>query len=149
MIFRSTEEGTMDHAGTMRRAYELINAGNLDAFVDMLSDDFVEHEELPGVPPTKEGVRQFFAMYLTAFPDLRMNVEDMIASGDKVATRLRITGTHQGEFMGVPATGKPVDYEAIDIVRFGDDGVPLEHWGVTDAMRMMAQVGAIPEGPPG
>jgi predicted ester cyclase len=69
-------------------------------------------------------------------------------SGDKAVVRVRITGTHEGEFMGVPPTGKRIDVQGIDIVRFGDDGKAVEHWGVTDAMTMMQQLGAVPEGRP-
>ncbi len=138
----------MDHAATMRRMYDLINAGDVDAFGDMLADDFVEHEELPGLAPTREGVTAFFRMYVAAFPDLRMAAEDVLASGDKVVARMRATGTQQGEFMGMPATGKAVDVQLIDIIRFGDDGLAHEHWGVLDTMTMMQQLGAIPDGQP-
>ncbi len=137
----------MSHAATMRRAYELISAGDVDAFGDLLADDFVEHEELPGLEPTRDGVTTFFRMYVAAFPDLRMDPQDVLECGDKVVARVRATGTHQGEFMGMPATGKAVDVQLIDIIRFGDDGLAREHWGVLDAMTMMQQLGAIPEGP--
>ena len=138
----------MDHAATMRRMYDLINAGDVDGFGDLLADDFVEHEETPGLAPTKEGVKAFFRMYTSAFPDLRMDVQEVLASGDKVVARTRATGTHQGEFMGMPATGKSVDVQLIDILRFGDDGLVREHWGVFDALAMMQQLGAVPEGAP-
>jgi steroid delta-isomerase-like uncharacterized protein len=134
----------MDHAATLRRAYDLINAGDVDAFGELLADDFVEHEETPGVPPTKDGVKEFFRMYITAFPNLRMDAEDVFASGDRAVGRVRCTGTHEGEFMGMPATGKDIDVEFIDIVRFGDDGLAHEHWGVMDVMTMMQQLGAVP-----
>jgi len=134
----------MDHAATMRRLYERINAGELDAFGELLSDDFVEHEETPGLEPTREGVVQLFTMYRAAFPDLRMEPQDVLVSGDKVVALLRATGTHQGEFMGMPATGKSVDVQLIDITRFGDDGLAHEHWGVFDALALMQQLGAIP-----
>jgi steroid delta-isomerase-like uncharacterized protein len=135
----------MDHAATLRRFYDLINAGDVDGFGELLADDFVEHEETPGLAPTKEGVTDFFRMYIAAFPNLRMDAEDVLASGDKVVARVRVTGTHEGEFMGMPATGKGIDVQAIDIVRFGDDGLAHEHWGVFDAMAMMQQLGALPE----
>lgn len=133
----------MDHASTMRRLYELISAGDIDGFADLLAEDFVEHEETPGLEPTKEGVEQFFRMYKAAFPDLRMEAQDILASGDKVVARVRATGAHQGEFMGMPATGKSIDVQLIDIIRFGDDGLAHEHWGVFDALAMMQQLGAI------
>ena len=138
----------MDHASTLRRLYELLNAGDIDGFGELLADDFVEHEETPGLAPTKEGVKDFFRMYRGAFPDLRMDAEDVLASGDKVVARVRATGTNQGEFMGMPATGKRVDVQLIDIMRFGDDGLVREHWGVLDALAMMQQLGVMPEGSP-
>ena len=137
----------MDHAATIRRMYDLLSAGDIDGFGDLLADDFVEHEETPGLEPTKEGVKQFFHMYRAAFPDLRMEPQDVVASGDKVVARARATGTNQGEFVGMPATGKSVDVQLIDIIRFGDDGLAREHWGVFDALGMMQQLGAIPAPP--
>lgn len=134
----------MDHVATMHRSYELINAGDLDGFGALLADDFVEHEQTPGLAPTKEGVLEFFRMYRAAFPDLHFEPEDYIASGDKVVTRVRATGTNTGDFMGMPATGKTMDIQLIDIVRFGDDGLGHEHWGVADVMTMMQQLGVVP-----
>ena len=136
----------MDHAATMRQAYELISAHDIDGFGDLLRDDMIEHEETPGFPPTKDGVKAFFKAYIAGFPDLRMNVEDVIASGEKVVARFRATGTNTGDFMGMPATGKSVDVQGVDIIRFGDDGKAAEHWGVFDAMAMMQQLGVVPEG---
>ena len=137
----------MDHAATARRFYDLINTGDLDRFGDALADDFVEHEETPGLAPTKEGVLEFFRMYRAAFPDMRMEPQDVLVSGDKVVIRARVTGTHQGELMGMPPTGKRIDIQLIDIIRFGDDGLALEHWGVIDSLAMMQQLGAVPDGP--
>ena len=134
----------MDHVATMRRAYELINAGDIDGFGELLADDFVEHEETPGIAPTKAGVLEFFRIYRAAFPDLRFEPEDYIASGDKVVVRLRATGTNSGDFMGMPATGKRMSIDLIDIVRFEDDGLGHEHWGVADVMGMMQQLGVVP-----
>jgi steroid delta-isomerase-like uncharacterized protein len=138
----------MDISDTTRRAYDLINAGDIDGFGELIADDFVEHEETPGFAPTKDGVLEFFRMYLTAFPDLRMRPEEVLVSGDKTVTRARATGTHQGELMGMPPTGKSVDVELIDIMRFNDAGMMSEHWGLVDMLSMMQQLGAIPEGPP-
>jgi predicted ester cyclase len=73
-----------------------------------------------------------------------MDAEDVLVSGDKVVARARATGTHRGEFMGMPATGKRIDVQLIDIIRFGEDGLAIEHWGVFDALTMMQQLGAIP-----
>jgi steroid delta-isomerase-like uncharacterized protein len=139
----------MDYEATARRFYELLSAGDLDAFGEALADDFVEHEETPGLAPTKEGVLQFFKMYLAAFPDMRMEPQDILSSGQKVVARTRVTGTHKGELMGMPATGKRIDVQLIDILRFGDDGLAKEHWGVIDMLGMMQQLGVVPENPAG
>ncbi len=139
----------MSHTNTMRQFYERVNAGDIDGFSALIADDMIEHEKIEGLPQTKEGVIQFFTMLLAAFPDVRMDAEDVIESGDTAWARVRITGTNEGEFMGMPATGKPVDFQAVDIVRFNDEGVAAEHWGVTDSMTMMQQLGVVPEGPPG
>jgi steroid delta-isomerase-like uncharacterized protein len=138
----------MDHTVSIRRLYDLINTGDIDGFGRQVADDFVEHDEAPGFPPTKAGVIQYFQMLLAAFPDLRMNVEDVIASGDKAVARVRVSGTHKGEFMGMPATGKSAAVNLIDITRFGDDGLAREHWGVVDQLALMQQLGAIPAAPP-
>jgi steroid delta-isomerase-like uncharacterized protein len=133
----------------MKRLYDLINAGDIDGFGELLAEDFVEHEEMPGLEPSKEGVKQLFHMYRAAFPDLRMEAQDVLVSGDKAVARVRATGTHQGEFLGMAATGKSVDVQLIDITRFDDDGLAREHWGVFDALAMMQQLGAILQSPPG
>jgi steroid delta-isomerase-like uncharacterized protein len=137
----------MDYSMTMRSAYDRINQGDIDGFAALLADDFVEHEETPGFPPTKEGVREFFRMYRAAFPDLHMDAEDVLASGDKTVARVRATGTHRGELMGIPPTGKHVDVQLIDIMKFDDAGSVREHWGVIDTMSMMQQLGVAPAGP--
>ena len=135
----------MDHVATMRRCYELINTGDIDGFGEFLAEDFVEHEQAPGLAPTKAGVLEFFRMYRGAFPDLRFEPQDYIASEDKVVVRVRVSGTNTGgEFMGMPATGKSIEIQLIDIVRFGGDGLGHEHWGVADVMAMMQQLGAVP-----
>jgi steroid delta-isomerase-like uncharacterized protein len=138
----------MDNAATLQRLYERLNAGDADGAVEVLADGFVEHEPTPGLDPTKEGTKQLFRMMIAGFPDLRFDAEDTLTSGDKVVCRARFTGTNKGEFMGMPATGKSVNVQLIEIVRFGDDGLAHEHWGVMDIMSMMQQLGAVPQGPP-
>ena len=136
----------MNHAATMRRTYERINAGDIDGFGDLVADDFVEHQGGPGFPRTKQGTLDFFRALLTAFPDLRMTVEDVIADGDKTVARVSITGTHRGEFMGVPPTDRHVDIQLIDIMRFDHAGRVGEHWGVGDMLSLMQQLGVVPTG---
>lgn len=137
---------TVDHAVTMRHAYERINAGDLAGFGDLVAEDFVEHQGGPGLPTTKEGTLDFFRTLLVAFPDMRMNVEDLIASGDKAVARVRVSGTHRGEFMGVTPTGARVDMQLIDIMRFDGAGLVCEHWGVADMLSLMRRIGAVPAG---
>ena len=128
----------------VRRLYEeFINQGNFDVFEELVAIDVVEHEEFPGLEPNREGVKQFFRMFRSAFPDLHFQVEEMFAAGDKVVARLVIHGTHEGEFMGMAPTGKKITVKAIDIFRVAN-GKIAEHWGLTDSMTMMQQLGAIP-----
>ena len=135
----------MDHASTMRRAYDLISEGDIDGFGALVADDFVEHEEAPGLPATKEGVLTLFHGYRAAFPDLRMTVEDVIAQGDKSVARVTTTGTQTGAWMGMPASGRKVEVHLIDIMRFDDEGRICEHWGVMDMLSMLQQLGVVPE----
>jgi steroid delta-isomerase-like uncharacterized protein len=139
----------MDISATTRRAYDLINAGDIDGFGGLMADDFVEHEEMPGLAPTKDGVLDMFRMYRAAFPDMQMKAEEVLVSGDRTVTRGKATGTHQGELMGMPPSGKRIEVKFIDIMQFNDAGVVREHWGLMDMFSMMQQLGAIPEGPPG
>lgn len=141
-------EATVDHAMAMRSTYERISAGDIAGFGELLADDFIEHDKAPGLlPPTKEGTLEFFRILLAAFPDMRMDVEDLIASEDKTVARVKVTGTHQGEFMGVPPTDARVEIQLIDIMRFDDAGLVCEHWGVADMLSLMQQLGVVPAGP--
>jgi steroid delta-isomerase-like uncharacterized protein len=138
----------MDIADTTRNAYERINSGDIDSFGELLADDFVEHEEMPGLTPSKQGVVQMFRMYRSAFPDLNMHAEEVLVSGDKTISRVTVTGTHQGEWMGMEPTGSRIDVKVIDIMQFDDAGRVREHWGLMDTLTMMQQLGAIPADPP-
>ena len=139
----------MDIAETTRNAYERINSGDIDGFGELMADDFVEHEEMPGLTPTKQGVLDLFRMYRSAFPDLNMHADEVLVSGDKTISRVTVTGTHQGEWLGMAPTGSRIDVKVIDIMQFDDAGLVREHWGLMDTLTMMQQLGAIPEGPPG
>ena len=134
----------MNHENSIRRLYDYINAGDIQGFGTRLAENFVEREEIPGIPPTKAGVIQYFQMLKAAFPDFQMHVEDVVANGDKAVARLKMTGTHQGEFMGIPATGRTATVKLIDITRFGDDGLAREHWGVADMLALLQQLGVNP-----
>jgi steroid delta-isomerase-like uncharacterized protein len=124
-----------------RRFYQRTNAGDLTVVDELLSDDFVEHEEIPGLPPTKAGVRQMLEMFRAAFAGAQFEVDDVMADGDKVSVRARLTGTHQAEFMGVPTTGRTINVGIADYFRISD-GTLVEHWGVMDTGAMMQQLTA-------
>jgi steroid delta-isomerase-like uncharacterized protein len=138
----------VDHAATMRSTYELINAGDIAGFGDLLADDFVEHQGAPGFPDTKEGTLAFFRALLDSFPDLHMEVEDLIADGDKTVARVTTTGTHRGDFMGIPPTGSSAGMQLIDIMRFDGAGRVCEHWGVADMLTLLQQLGVVPANAP-
>jgi len=127
-----------------RRALEEIyNQGNLDVVEELFNTDFVYH--IAGIPDVqgKEGVKQVATMYHTAFPDLYFTIEEQIAEADKVALRWTATGTHNGEFMGLPPTGNHMTVTGISFARFAD-GKFAEEWTVYDMLGMMEQLGAAP-----
>lgn len=135
------EEANKKHC--MRFYDEVVNKGDMSVFDELAADDFVEHEVFPGLPANKEGVRQFFTMMRTAFPDLQFKVNFMVAEGDKVAAYITMSGTHKGEFMGMAPTGKKFEINAVDIIQIAD-GKAVAHWGVTDVMKMMQDLGMMP-----
>lgn len=98
-----------------------------------------------GMPPMNWNTNkeQFLAPFNKAFPDLRRNIVDMVAEGDKVAVSINVTGTYKGEFQGIPATGKQVSFTAMDILTI-IDGKITEEWATADMMGLMQQIGAIP-----
>jgi steroid delta-isomerase-like uncharacterized protein len=133
---------TEQNKALVRNFEELINSRDLDTALILLSPDLVDHTPAVGLPPGVEGVRAFFTMQFAAFPDSRSTSLDMIAEGDKVVHRMGTEGTHQGEFLGIPATGKRVTMTYIDIWRIAD-GKLAEHWVEADMMGMMQQLGVI------
>jgi len=124
------------------RVYDALSKGDLTALADTLADDVVEHEELPGLTPDKAGVIQFFKGCIAAFEGFRMDVEDVMSEGDKVAVRAVAKGKHVGEFMGVPASGNDLSVGVADYFRI-EGGKVKEHWGVMDTGAMMMQMGAM------
>lgn len=132
-----------------KRLYaEVFNQGNLDVADELIAPDVVEHQPQPGVDLNAEGpelVRRIATSYRTAFPDLYIAVEDLVAEGDRVVGRITINGTHQGDLMGIPTTSKQVKVDSIDIIRYDDSGKAVEHWGETDSMGLMRQLGIVPD----
>jgi predicted ester cyclase len=134
-------------SGLLRRFYtEILEGGNLGLIDELATADYLDHEEaLPGQPPGKEGVRYFVNEIRAAFPDIRAKtLEPFLTDGNMEACYYVLTGTHRGEMAGVAPTGKSVEFGGIDIIRV-QDGKVAEHWGSTDNLRLMQQIGAIPE----
>jgi steroid delta-isomerase-like uncharacterized protein len=141
-----TKGAGMADGGLIKRFYEEVLAGgNLDLIDELTTEDVVDHEEgLPGQPSGREGVKFFVNAIRQGFPDIApKTVTPALADGDLEAARAVLGGTHQGEFMGIPATGSTVEFETIDIIRL-EDGKVAEHWGVTDVLSLMQQIGAVP-----
>ena len=121
---------------------ELFNQKNLATVDELNTPDFVLHNDATTLQGL-ESYKQFLSMYLTAFPDLHMTIEDMIAEGDIVAERVTIRGTHKGDLMGIPPTGKQATIPAIYIVRFAN-GKGVEVWANTDILGLLLQLGVVP-----
>jgi steroid delta-isomerase-like uncharacterized protein len=136
----STEENKVH----VRRLYdEVFNQKNLAAIDDYFAPNVIDHSLPPGAPGGIEGVRFTISMFLAAFPDLQLTVEDLIAEGDRVVARWTLRGTHQGASLGMPPTGKQVTMPGISIVRF-DGGKSAEQWVVHDQLGMLQQLGLAP-----
>ena len=125
-----------------RRLLEAINTDNEAAFLAVLAPDVVDHYAPPGLPPGREGWNMNRKMFRTAFPDGHWHEEDLFAEGDRVVRRYILRGTHQGEFFGIPATGKAISVSNMHIMRL-IDGKIVERWGHGDDMGMMRQLGAM------
>lgn len=124
----------------LRQVYEAITRHDMDALADLIADDVVEHEELPGFEPTKDGVLKWFQHMTSAFPDFEMVIHDILSEGDKVSVLGTMTGTQEGEFMDIPPTGNRAKVPFADFFRV-ENGKVAEHWGVTDTGVMMQQLG--------
>jgi steroid delta-isomerase-like uncharacterized protein len=134
----------VDNKAIVRRFIdEYQSKGDESVADEILAEDFVDHSPFGPLPPDREGVKQLFAALRAAFPDLRAVVHDQAAEGDKVWTRKTFHGTNDGEFMGMPATGKQVSFDVIDVLRLRD-GHFVEHWNVVDSLGLMQQLGAVP-----
>jgi steroid delta-isomerase-like uncharacterized protein len=124
---------------------EVMNEGNEDTLDEIASPNFVDHDPLPGTSADRDGLHDFIKQVRSAFPDLEANIDDMLAEGDQIAVRSTFRGTHEGDFMGIPATGKKVEVANYDFVRI-ENGQAVEHWGTIDSAALMEQLGAVPAG---
>jgi steroid delta-isomerase-like uncharacterized protein len=129
----------------VRRGFEQgMNRRDLDVFDELLAPNYVNHD-LPAPVPGPAGMKQVLTMFTEAFPDMQITLADVLAEGDKVVTRGSWTGTHKGPFMGIPATGKPVDVKFIDMWRV-ENGKAVENWVQMDMLGLMQQLGVVPAG---
>lgn len=119
---------------------DFINKNDPVAADDMFAEDFVNHSPSLGVSPDREGLKQMIGLLHTAFPDYHMNVEDLIAEGDKLVLRVSASGTHTGSLLGFEPTGKSINTIMISILRIQDLKVK-ERWNVTNELDFMRQLG--------
>jgi C-1 hydroxylase len=128
-----------ENEAVVRRLYEAVNTQDLSSLGDFVAVDFVDHTRgLRGL----EALKQFGNMIFKAFPDFHEALEDIIAEGDKVWTRSKITGTHEGEFQGLSPTGKKFSEASVDIFRI-DDGKLVEGWNITEELDFLKKLGVI------
>ena len=135
---------TEDNKALVRRFYdEVFNNKNMAGVNAFVAPNVIDHSLPPGAPGEIEGVRQTITMFLTAFPDLYLALEDIIAEGDKVVVRWTMRGTHQGASLGMPPTGKQFTLPGISLLRL-DGGMAAETWVSYDQLVMLQQLGLAP-----
>jgi steroid delta-isomerase-like uncharacterized protein len=115
--------------------------GDLSALDDICAPDFVHHG--PGIPPDLDGFKQMVPIFRSAFSDVEVDIEDLIAEGDRVVDRITVRGTHSGDFMGIPPSGKQWEMQEIHIARIVD-GKIAERWTMVDMFGLLQQIGGIP-----
>ena len=123
---------------------EAVNSGNLSALRDIVAPGAVDHDPAPDQGTGPEGFIKFFTMLRSAFPDLKIAVEHMVADEENVAFAYTVTGTHSGDFLGVPATGRQIKARGMQITRF-EKGEQVERWGSSDELGILQQIGAAPK----
>jgi steroid delta-isomerase-like uncharacterized protein len=127
----------------VRRFVEEVQTNGNFAVIDgIFADDFVDRTPM-GYPPTREGIHQLMTALRAAMPDMEATIHTQLESDDRVVTHRTLTGTQTGELFGVPPTGKKINIEVMDILRF-HNGRIVEHWGAVDRLGMMQQLGVVP-----
>jgi steroid delta-isomerase-like uncharacterized protein len=126
----------------VRRYQDIYNSNELDRLTEVLSEDLLTPNIMPGIPHGVEGAKAAHRIMLAGFPDYQTIIEDMIAEGDRVAARIKMTGTHTGEFMGIPSTEKWISFTGIYMVRIAN-GKIVEHWGEEDSVSLLQQLGVL------
>jgi steroid delta-isomerase-like uncharacterized protein len=126
----------------VRRYQEIYNSNHLDALNEVVSENLLTPRIMPGIPSGIDGAKVAHQIMLTGFPDYQTVIDDLIAEGDQVVARITMTGTHKGNFMGIPATGKRIEFTGIYIARIAD-GKIVEHWGEEDGVSLLSQLGVL------
>lgn len=126
---------------TQQKFGEAINTGQLEKFRELMTANVLDHDPAPNQGPGPEGFIKFFTMFRTAFPDLQVSVEHMVADDESVSIAYTVTGTHQGDFMGIAPTNKSIKARGVQIARF-EDGKIAERWGSSDELGILKQIGA-------
>ncbi len=129
----------MDNKTLTRTFYAALTEGRLTVIDELVSEAFVEHEEIPTDADGRDGLREMFQALHAAFSDFAMNIEDMVAEGDKVFVRATMQGIQRAEFIGIASQGKPMLVPVADVLRF-EHGKIVEHWGVMDTGQLMQQL---------
>jgi steroid delta-isomerase-like uncharacterized protein len=136
---------SLKNKAAMRRLFEEAwNEGSAEAAHEILAPDFRGHFLPDGLPQSPEGFVAYVGAYRAAFPDLHMQVEDMLADGDRVAVRITCRGTHTGPLMDIPPTGKEMELGAMVFARFDENGHYAEGWGEHDKVSLLQQLGVMP-----
>jgi predicted ester cyclase len=126
-----------------RITLEAFNLGRPEVLDEIVAADAFDHSPAPGMPPGAEGYKRFLAILRTAFPDLEYTIDQQLAEGDLVATRVTGSGTHKGDFLGIPPTGRRVTWTQTHLSRMVD-GKMVEHWADIDQLGLLQKLGAIP-----
>jgi steroid delta-isomerase-like uncharacterized protein len=129
---------------SLARDYYLkaLNTGRFDRLDTLLTEDFADHETMIGIRPTRDGLKTKYGLLRAGFSDFAFAVEDLVSDRDRVAVRVTVSGTHDGDFMGRPPTGRRLGVASVGIFRVAD-GRLAEHWGVFDQFGMLGQLGAM------
>lgn len=133
-----------ENVATMTKIMSIFNTGDLAGVEALIAPNVIDHQQIPGIDAQGlEGFKFLVNMMHEAYPDMTSSLDDLLDSGDKVVARSTMRGTNTGPLMGMPPTGKAIEVQAIDIVRF-ENGLAVEHWGITEDLKMMQQLGLIP-----
>lgn len=135
--------GKQENIAATQRLGEAVNSGNLDALREVFAPTAIDRDPAPDQGVGPEGFIRFFTGFRAAFPDLSISVEQLVADDDNVAIAYTVTGTHQGDFLGIPATGRQIKARGVQIARF-ENGQIVERWGSSDQLGILQQIGVDP-----